>query len=108
MGDNTRPRAGDQPGSLEERQIQVAPGTWVDSEYRTTRESQPGWCFQRSLDDIRWQGQVTILRQQAARKQPQSEWRWDGGFDYRFELMGRQVRVCSVDFGQEWRGIERT
>ena len=31
----------------------------------------------------------------------------DGGFDYRFELMGRPVRVCSVDLGQEWRGIER-
>ena len=30
----------------------------------------------------------------------------DGGFDYRFELMGRSVRVCSVDLGQEWRGIE--
>ena len=30
----------------------------------------------------------------------------DGGFDYRFELMGRPVRVCSVDLGQEWRGIE--
>ena len=30
----------------------------------------------------------------------------DGGFDYRFELVGRPVRVCSVDLGQEWRGIE--
>ena len=30
----------------------------------------------------------------------------EGGFDYRFELMGRPVRVCSVDLGQEWRGIE--
>ena len=30
----------------------------------------------------------------------------DGDFEYRFELMGRQARVCSVDFGQEWRGIE--
>ena len=30
----------------------------------------------------------------------------DGGFDCRLELMGRTVRVCSVDLGQEWRGIE--
>ena len=31
----------------------------------------------------------------------------DGGFDYRFELMGRRIRVCSVDLAQEWRGIEK-
>ena len=31
----------------------------------------------------------------------------DGDFDYRFELMGRQIRVCSIDLAQEWRGIER-
>ena len=31
----------------------------------------------------------------------------EGGFDYRFELMGRRIRVCSVDLGQGWRGIER-
>ena len=31
----------------------------------------------------------------------------DGDFDYRFELVGRQIRVCSIDLGQEWRGIER-
>ena len=31
----------------------------------------------------------------------------DGGFDYRFELVGRPVRVRSVDLGQEWKGIER-
>ena len=31
----------------------------------------------------------------------------DGDFDYRFELVGRQIRVCSIDLGQEWREIER-
>lgn len=31
----------------------------------------------------------------------------DGDFDYRFELMGRQIRVCSIDLAQGWRGIER-
>ena len=31
----------------------------------------------------------------------------DGEFDYRFELMGRTIRVCSVDLAQEWRVIER-
>ena len=31
----------------------------------------------------------------------------DGDFDYRFELMGQQIRVCSIDLGQEWREIER-
>ena len=31
----------------------------------------------------------------------------DGDFDYRFELMGRRIRVCSIDLGQGWRGIER-
>ena len=31
----------------------------------------------------------------------------DGDFDYRFELMGRRIRVCSIDLEQEWRGIER-
>lgn len=30
----------------------------------------------------------------------------EGGFDYRFELMGRRIRVCSIDLWQEWRGIE--
>ena len=31
----------------------------------------------------------------------------DGDFDYRFELVGRQIRVCSIDLGQEWKEIER-
>ncbi len=31
----------------------------------------------------------------------------DGEFDYRFELMGRAIRVCSVDLGQEWKAIRR-
>ena len=31
----------------------------------------------------------------------------EDGFDYRFELMGRRIRVCSIDLGQGWRGIER-
>ncbi len=31
----------------------------------------------------------------------------DGEFDYRFELMGRPIRVCSVDLGHEWKVIER-
>ena len=30
----------------------------------------------------------------------------DGEFDYRFELMGRPIRVCSVDLAQEWKAIE--
>ena len=30
----------------------------------------------------------------------------DGDFDYRFELMGRSIRVCSIDLAQEWREIE--
>ena len=30
-----------------------------------------------------------------------------GEFDYGFELMGRMIRVCCVDLGQEWRVIER-
>ena len=31
----------------------------------------------------------------------------DEGFDYWFQLMGRRIRVCSIDLAQEWRGIER-
>ena len=31
----------------------------------------------------------------------------DGDFDYRFELVGRPIRVCSIDLGQDWREIER-
>ena len=31
----------------------------------------------------------------------------DGDFDYRFELMGQQIRVCSIDLAQGWREIER-
>ena len=31
----------------------------------------------------------------------------DRDFDYRFELVGQPIRVCSIDLGQEWRGIER-
>ena len=30
----------------------------------------------------------------------------DGDFDYRFELVGRQIRVCSIDLAQGWREIE--
>ena len=26
----------------------------------------------------------------------------DGEFDYRFELMGRRIRVCSIDLGKGW------
>ena len=31
----------------------------------------------------------------------------DGDFDYRFELMGRRIRVCSIDLAQDWREIEK-
>ncbi|WP_419856619.1 5-methylcytosine restriction system specificity protein McrC [Candidatus Palauibacter irciniicola] len=31
----------------------------------------------------------------------------DGEFDYRFELMGRRIRVCSVDLSKEWQVIEQ-
>ena len=31
----------------------------------------------------------------------------DGDFDYQFELMGRRIRVCSVDLARGWREIER-
>ena len=31
----------------------------------------------------------------------------DGEFDYRFELMRRRIRVCSLDLGQDWKLIER-
>ena len=30
----------------------------------------------------------------------------DGDFDYRFELLGRPVRVCSIDLGRHWTDIE--
>ena len=30
----------------------------------------------------------------------------DHGFDYRFELMGRAIRACSIDLAQEWKAIE--
>ena len=30
----------------------------------------------------------------------------DGDIDYRFELMGRRIRVCSIDLGKRWREIE--
>lgn len=30
----------------------------------------------------------------------------DGDFDYRFELMGRLIRVCSIDLRKGWREIE--
>ena len=30
-----------------------------------------------------------------------------GDFDFRFELMGRPVRACSIDLSQDWRKIER-
>ena len=30
----------------------------------------------------------------------------DGDFDFRFELMGRPIRVCSIDLAQDWRRIE--
>ena len=31
----------------------------------------------------------------------------EGEFDYRFELMGRRIRACSIDLSQEWREIAR-
>ena len=31
----------------------------------------------------------------------------DRDFDYHFNLVGQQIRVCSLDLGQEWMGIER-
>lgn len=31
----------------------------------------------------------------------------DRGFDYHFSLVGQPIRVCSIDLGQEWMGIER-
>ena len=31
----------------------------------------------------------------------------DDEFHWRFELMGRTIRVCSVDLGLEWKAIER-
>ena len=30
----------------------------------------------------------------------------DGKFDYRFELVRRRIRACSIDLSQEWREIE--
>ena len=30
----------------------------------------------------------------------------DGDFDYRFELMGRPIRVCSINLAEGWRKIE--
>ena len=30
-----------------------------------------------------------------------------GDFDYRFELLGRPVRVCSIDLGRHWTEIDR-
>ena len=30
----------------------------------------------------------------------------DGNFDYRFELVRRRIRACSIDLSQEWREIE--
>ena len=30
----------------------------------------------------------------------------DGDFDYRFELVKRQIRACSIDLSREWREIE--
>lgn len=31
----------------------------------------------------------------------------DGDFDYRFNLVGQPIRVCSIDLRQEWMGIEK-
>ena len=31
----------------------------------------------------------------------------DRDFDYQFNLVGQPIRVCSIDLGQEWMGIER-
>ena len=42
---------------------------------------------------------MTILRQQAARKQPQIGVAVDGGFDCRFELMGRRGEGALGGFG---------
>ena len=80
--------------------------------------------FYKDPLDTRWGGErakaehlyqifsyVTNWKAKAAQEEPEPEG-WlvyaavDGAFDYRFELMGRAVRVCSVDLGQEWRGIE--
>ena len=80
--------------------------------------------FYKNPLDTRWEGErvnagnlyqifsyVTNWTARADTGEPEPEG-WllyaavDGGFDYRFELMGRPVRVCSVDLGQEWRGIE--
>lgn len=30
----------------------------------------------------------------------------DGDFDYRFELVGRRIRACSIDLSRHWREIE--
>jgi len=30
----------------------------------------------------------------------------DGDFDYRFELVGRRIRACSIDLSRKWREIE--
>ena len=31
----------------------------------------------------------------------------DRDFDYRFNLVGQPIRVCSINLGQDWMGIER-
>ena len=82
--------------------------------------------FYKDPLDTRWEGKrvnagnlyqifsyVTNWKAKAAQEEPEPEG-WlvyaavDGDFDYRFALMGRAVRVCSVDLGQEWRGrVER-
>ena len=30
----------------------------------------------------------------------------DGDFDYRFELVGQRIRICSIDLSRKWREIE--
>ena len=81
--------------------------------------------FYKNPLDRRWEGRrvhsgnlyqifsyVTNWRTGTGEAEPEAEG-WllyaavEGGFDYRFELMGKRIRACSVDLGQGWRGIER-
>ena len=81
--------------------------------------------FYKNPLDRRWEGRrvhsgnlyqifsyVTNWRAGTVEEGPEAEG-WllyaavEGGFDYRFELMGKRIRACSVDLGQGWRGIER-
>ena len=104
MGDNTRPRAGDQPGSLEEKRDPGGAGDLGRFGVSKDQRISTGVVFPAKP------GRHQVARASdhpAAAGGPEATAigvAVDGGFDCRFELMGRRVRVCSVDLGQEWRG----